>query len=257
MTGSTGKLTFEVYYKLLWNAAYQHGLNKSAGQAQRKASISHQVDHFDQSDHEFGEDNLKDSEEDDPSPYSVFQCSFNSTEPKKPTKVFIPYQLLGDFPEVAKQMIIDYNKRSMWQIPDHTSMVATTNQNLLWDNLTQSLDKFLFMKMTIFLIILPQKLLLKPWYMSVYLMVEWTHLILTMSYQLSKAMAGNPPQESSRKINTHQRYVFAGANQSTNHLVDRGANGGIASADMRVLQKTDRKINIVGIDYCDLIVWIW
>ena len=33
-----------------------------------------------------------------------------------------------------------------------------------------------------------------------------------------------------------------------NHLIDRGANGGLASADMRVLQKTCRKINIVGID---------
>ena len=41
---------------------------------------------------------------------------------------------------------------------------------------------------------------------------------------------------------------FAGANQSTNHLVDRGANGGLDGADMRVLHKTDRKINIVGID---------
>ena len=63
-----------------------------------------------------------------------------------------------------------------------------------------------------------------------------------------KAKTGNPPQESSRKINTHQRYVLARAYQSTNHLVDRGANGGLACADIRVLQKTERKINIVGID---------
>ena len=31
-------------------------------------------------------------------------------------------------------------------------------------------------------------------------------------------------------------------------LIDRGANGRLAGADMRVLQKTHRKINIVGID---------
>ena len=36
--------------------------------------------------------------------------------------------------------------------------------------------------------------------------------------------------------------------KSTNHLIGRRANGGLASADMRVLQKTHRKINIVGID---------
>ena len=66
---------------------------------------------FDEPDHEFGEDNLNDSDEVNPSPYSVFQSSINSTEPKKPTKVFIPYQFWREFPEAAKQMNIDCNKR--------------------------------------------------------------------------------------------------------------------------------------------------
>ena len=39
-----------------------------------------------------------------------------------------------------------------------------------------------------------------------------------------------------------------------NHLVDWGFNGGLAGADMRVLQKTDRKINIVSIDEHELTV---
>ena len=52
-----------------------------------------------------------------------------------------------------------------------------------------------------------------------------------------KAKTGDSPEDSSRKINTQKRYVFARANQSTNHLVDMGANGGLAGADMRVLQK--------------------
>ena len=82
-TGSTGKLTFEVYNDLLWNAAYQHDLNKSAGQKQRKPFISHQVDNFDESDHEFGEDSRK---EDDPSSHSVSQSSINSLNPRNPPK---------------------------------------------------------------------------------------------------------------------------------------------------------------------------
>ena len=49
--------------------------------------------------------------EDDPSPYSVFHSFFNSNKLKKPTKVFIPLQLWGEFPEAAKQMIIDYNQK--------------------------------------------------------------------------------------------------------------------------------------------------
>ena len=50
------------------------------------------------------------------------------------------------------------------------------------------------------------------------------------------------------KIKVHLRYVFPRSKQSTNHLVEREANGGLAGADMRMLQKTDRKINTVGID---------
>ena len=63
-----------------------------------------------------------------------------------------------------------------------------------------------------------------------------------------KAKSGKSSQDSSRKIKVHQRYFFARANQSANHLVDRGASGGLAGANMRILQKPDRKVNIVGID---------
>ena len=99
-TGSTGKLTFEVYYELLWNTAYQHDLNKSEGQKQRKAFISHQIDNSDECDYECGEHNLNDSQEDDPSSYSVFQSSFNSTEPKKPIK-FLFLTNFGRLPRVS------------------------------------------------------------------------------------------------------------------------------------------------------------
>ena len=62
------------------------------------------------------------------------------------------------------------------------------------------------------------------------------------------AKGGISSEDSPRKIRVHQGYVFARANQSTNHLIDMGANGGFAGADMRVVQTTHRKINIVGID---------
>ena len=62
-----------------------------------------------------------------------------------------------------------------------------------------------------------------------------------------EAKTENPPQDSSRKINTHQKYVFTGANQSTNHLVDRGANGGLADADMRVLQRQTGRSTLLAL----------
>ena len=186
--GSTGKHTFEIYYHLLRNAAYQHNLNKYTGQKQRKAFISHPVDYFDETDHEFGEDNFNDSEEDDPSSYSFFQSSFNSTEPKKHTKVFILYQIQEDFPEAAKQMIIDYNKKM--KVPNLRPhfIGGNTQQN---STLGQSNPQ-------------PQQVhchkndhppdnsstetstQTQTMVHECLSMVEWTHLILTMSCQLSR-----------------------------------------------------------------------
>ena len=54
---------------------------------------------------------MNDTQEDDPSSYSVSQSSFNSTELKKPTKVIIRYQLWGDFPEATKEILIDCKKK--------------------------------------------------------------------------------------------------------------------------------------------------
>ena len=43
------------------------------------------------------------------------------------------------------------------------------------------------------------------------------------------------------KITTHQQAKSAS-------LVDRGANGGLAGSDVKVLDKSDRKVTITGID---------
>ena len=65
---------------------------------------------------------------------------------------------------------------------------------------------------------------------------------------VSHAKRNISSHDSSRKIYTHQRYVFTRVNQSNHHLIDRGANGGLAGTDMRIIHTTFRKINIVGID---------
>ena len=51
----------------------------------------------------------------------------------------------------------------------------------------------------------------------------------------------------SRQIQVCQCYLFQHANHTNQQLVDRGANGGFAGLDMRVIHKTQRKINIQGI----------
>ena len=53
----------------------------------------------------------------------------------------------------------------------------------------------------------------------------------------------------SRTTNNLITYTFSKSNTSAfAHLVDRGANGGLAGADMKILQKSGRKVNISGID---------
>ena len=61
---------------------------------------------------------------------------------------------------------------------------------------------------------------------------------------ISKALSA----KRSRQIQVCKHYIFQHANHSNNQLVDRGANGGLAGSDMRVIYKTHRKINISGID---------
>ena len=75
-----------------------------------QAFISQQVDSFDESNPDHGEDTLLDKEEDDSSPYSIFQSSFNYPDLKNLPR-FFPNQLRGEFPEAAKKLLIEYNKK--------------------------------------------------------------------------------------------------------------------------------------------------
>ena len=54
--------------------------------------------------------------------------------------------------------------------------------------------------------------------------------------------------KTSRPIQVCQRYLFHHANHTNQQLVDRGANGGLAGSDMRVIHKAHRKISIQGIE---------
>ena len=45
------------------------------------------------------------------------------------------------------------------------------------------------------------------------------------------AKCGISSQHSPRNFHVHQRYVFARANQTTNHLIDQGANVGLAYSE--------------------------
>ena len=56
-------------------------------------------------------------------------------------------------------------------------------------------------------------------------------------------------QTPTRQMNTHITYHVAQANQAEHgSLVDRGANGGLAGSDVRVLSTSSRKCTVADID---------
>ena len=70
---STGQLTFELYFDLLWNAASQHDLNKDTKTPPKKGFISDQYSPPDDLEYEYDEtDYTCDQDQDDPYPIQFF-----------------------------------------------------------------------------------------------------------------------------------------------------------------------------------------
>ena len=67
------------------------------------------------------------------------------------------------------------------------------------------------------------------------------------TYQVPRSQDFAPSPD--RNINHHYTYHVAQASQA-NHgsLVDRGANGGLAGSDVRILSRSSRKCTVTGID---------
>ena len=245
-TESTDTLTFETYYNLFWDAVHQYDLHQTKKGPQRKAFISQQEEVNDEDEYAIEEEqNFTDSEPEEPSPYSFYQSSFH---PKMPQKSFLPPKIWETLSESTKQMIIEHNKKVKLNNPtSYTSGNKTKSNPTLGkstpapqqvhqhsqdepkeepppDTSTQTLVN---------------KCLTENG-------IDPTDIQNVMS--VSHAKRNISSHDSSRHIQIHQRYVFTRVNQSNHHLIDRGANGGLAGADMRVIHTTPRRINIVGID---------
>ena len=245
-TDSTDTLTFETYYNLLWDAAHQYDLHHTKRGPQRKTFLSQQEEVYDEDGYGIEEEQFfNDPEPEGPSPYSVHQ---SSSHPKMTQKSYLPPKIWETLSESTKQMIIEHNRKvkpnnptpypsggktkpnptmgkpnpAPQQVHQHSQDDAT--EEPLPDTSTQTLvHKCLAESGT-----------------------DPTDIQNVMS--VSHAKRSISSHDSSRKIHTHQRYVFTRVNQSNHHLIDRGANGGLAGADMRVIHTTPRKFNIVGID---------
>ena len=163
-TDSIRKFTFEVYYDLLWNSAYQHDLNNAAGQKKRQAFIFQQVESFDESDPDPGEDTyLIKMRMILPHPESFNLLSTLLNLENLP-RVLSLTNFKESFLKLQRSLPLSTTRRLKWLALNHISMV--TNLNLLWINPIQSPSNSTFKRMTIVLITLMLKILLKQWFMS-------------------------------------------------------------------------------------------
>ena len=86
--------------------------------------------------------------------------------------------------------------------------------------------------------------------------------LLAMVHETINAPVNHPSSDIDQVLSVNSAntrtlkafYIFTKAktNLSLHQLIDRGANGGLAGSDMRVLHHTGHKINIVGIDNHEL-----
>ena len=76
-------------------------------------------------------------------------------------------------------------------------------------------------------------------------------LLVYQAYQVPCPQDSTPIPE--RTINHHYTYLVAQAAQAKHgSLVDRGANGGLAGSDVRILSRSSRKCTVTGIDSHEL-----
>ena len=80
---------------------------------------------------------------------------------------------------------------------------------------------------------------------------------LDQALQAYQAYQVPSPQDSTitpeRSISHHFTYHIAQASQAKHKsLVDRGANGGLAGSDVRILSRSSRKFTVTGIDSHEL-----
>ena len=245
-TDSTEALTFDTYYNLPWDAAHQYDLHQIKKGPQRKAFSSQQEGIIDDDEYASAEEQFStDPEPVEHSPYSVYQSSFH---PKMPQKSFLPHHIWETLSESTKQMIIEHNKKVKINNPTPYPSGSKTKPN-------PNLGKHTPTPKQVHQHSQDEPTEEPPSDTSTQTLVNQcladsgidpTDLQNVMS--VSYANRNISSHESSRQIQTDQRYVFARVNQCNHHLIDRGANGGLAGADMRVFHTTPRRINIVGID---------
>ena len=250
---STRPITYRSYFDLLKDAAFHLDQATKRGSKIRRTNVhfsgpNNGDDHQNLSsdDHQVIQQEDVCNEPPEPLSYSVFQSHFQESSTSSTQKIFLPKPIWEKLSKDQQQMIIDHNRslpksgissistpnKSPSPLPHKpTPQQTAKSQQVHTHQSDESTADTTKIETT------PSDPLLAMVHQSI-------HTSDDDASDITKVLS----VKRSRQIQVCKHYIFQHANHTNNQLVDRGANGGLAGSDMRVIYKTHRKINISGID---------
>ena len=186
------------------------------------------------------------SEPPEPLSYSLFQSHFQGSSTSNTQKIFLPKPIWEKPSKDQQQMIIDHNRSLPKGDSPHLSTPNKSPSPLLHRPTPQQTVKSQQVHThqsdesttdTIKTETTPSDPLLAMVHQSI-------HTSDDDASDISNVLS----VKRSPQIQVCQHYLFQHANHTNQQLVDHGTNGGLAGSDMHVIHRTNRKINIQGID---------
>ena len=250
---STRPILYRSYFDLLKDAAFHLDQATKRGNKIRHTNV-HFSGHNDENEHQnlSSDDNQVIQQENvcseppDPLSYSLFQSHFQGSTTSNTQKIFLSKPIWEKLSKDPQQMIIDHNRslpksgsphlstpnKSLSPLPHKpTPQQSAKSQQVHTHQSDESTTDTIKTETT------PSDPLL-----------AMVHRPINTSDDDASDISNVLSVKRSCQIQGCQRYLFQHANHTNQQLVDRGANGGLAGSDMRVIHKTHRKINIQGID---------
>ena len=240
-------LCYQSYFSILIDAAYDHDQVTQSSATGRRRSVKQHEQHETQHDIEgsLQEDNA----------YQINNTNVQDDNTASP-KASLPRDLWFKLPEDARKVIVEYNKNVQAPTPSPRNVQQHSldidpepdpdpGQDVFddLDNLTYPQDDSD-----------PATHLIHQAMTSTDLNHPASDLSNVLSNAASKTSKKVSFKQKEHKQKIHMaQYMFSRKSTYTgNQLIDRGANGGLAGADMRILSKTGRNITTVGIDNHEL-----
>ena len=250
---STRPISYRSYFDLLKDAAFHLDQATKRGNKVRRTNVHFSGPHDEDEHQTLSSDDPQVIQQEDvcseppePLSYSVFQSHFQGSSTSNTQKIFLPKPIWEKLSKDQQQMIIDHNRslpksgssslstpnKSPSPLPHKPTPQQTAKSQQVHTNQSDKSTADTTKVETT-----PSDRLLAMVHQSI-------HTSDDDASDITKVLSA----KRSRQIQVCKCYLFQHANHTNNQLVDRGANGGLAGSDMRVIYKTHRKINISGID---------